>query len=113
MIVAHGEPLRETVLKYGDMIAHSHLTDFIRRTKYRYIPATVTYEENGQEMVGVPPGQGETDFREFIHALREVGYDGWLSYEMCSPLVGGGDIANLDRCARETVEFVRSVLAEN
>jgi sugar phosphate isomerase/epimerase len=112
IVVDHDEPLRETVLKCGDLIAHSHLTDFARRTKYRYVPETVTYEENGQEMVGVVPGHGRTDFREFVGALAEIGYDGWLAYEMCSPLAGGGREENLDRCAKETLDYMRGLLSE-
>jgi len=111
-VTAHGEPLRETVLRFGGLIAHSHLTDFLRRTKYRYLPATVTFEESGTEMVGVPPGEGPTDFREFVGALKDVGYKGWLAYEMCSPLVGGGAEANLDRCAKQTLEYMRGLLRE-
>jgi sugar phosphate isomerase/epimerase len=108
-IYALGEPLRETVLTYGDHIVHSHLTDFVRRVKYRYLSQTVSFEEDGEEMVGVPPGDGPTDFREFTSALKEIGYAGWLSYEMCSPLVGGGGEANLDRNAVKTREYMHGL----
>ena len=37
---------------------------------------------------------------------------GWLSYEMCSPLVGGGHEANLDRNARKTPEYMRAIFRE-
>lgn len=109
-IAAFGKPIRETVLRYGDLIAFSHLTDFVRRPRYRYDSATVTFSENGEEMVGVPPGQGSTDYGEFVAALREIGYRGWLSYEMCSPLVGGGDEDNLDRTAIAAREYVEGLL---
>jgi sugar phosphate isomerase/epimerase len=108
-IANHNMPLKETVLKYRDLICHTHLTDFIRREKYRYLPETVTFENNGTEMLAVPVGQGSTDYREFITALKEAGYGGFLSYEMCSPLVGGGYEENLDRCARETLSFINSL----
>ena len=111
-IVDHGEPIRETVLKFKGLMVHSHLTDFSRRTKYRYVPATVTYEEDGQEMVGVTPGEGKTDFREFVAALQEINYEGWLAYEMCSPLVGGGSEENLDRNATKTLEYMRGLFKE-
>jgi len=112
MIVEHGLPLRETVLRVGGLIVHTHLTDFVRRTRYRYIPETVTYQESGLEMVAVPVGQGGIDYREFLGALDEVGYQGALSYEMCSPLVGGGSEENLDRCARASLDYVRELLAD-
>ena len=32
--------------------------------------------------------------------------DGWVAYEMCSPLAGGGSEENLDRCARRFVSWM-------
>jgi sugar phosphate isomerase/epimerase len=107
-----GLPLRQTVLKFEGMVAHTHLTDYVRRTKYRYVPETVAFEPNGVEMIAVPVGQGSTDYQEFIAALCETGYDGVLSYEMCSPLVGGGSEENLDRTARETLRVVGEMLGK-
>jgi L-ribulose-5-phosphate 3-epimerase len=63
-------------------------------------------------MIVVPVGQGEVDYREFISALSEIGYQGALAYEMCSPLVGGGGEENLDRSARASLEHVQSLIAE-
>ncbi|MDF2722504.1 MAG: sugar phosphate isomerase/epimerase [Paenibacillus sp.] len=110
-IANHFKPLRETVRKYKGRIAHTHLTDFIRREKYKYVPETVTFDKNGLEMIAVPIGSGSIDYAEFIGALREIGYEGALSYEMCSPLVGGGSEANLDKCARDTLRYVRGLLS--
>lgn len=106
----HNKPLRETVLKFADLIVHTHLTDFVRRDKFKYVPETVTFEPNGLEMISVPIGKGGIDFKEFVDALQEVGYKGTLSYEMCSPLVGGGSEANLDRTAKESLEYVKQLL---
>lgn len=106
----HFEPLRETVLKFKGMIVHTHLTDFVRREKFRYVPETVTFDKNGLEMIAVPIGKGGIDYAEFINALKEVGYDGCLSYEMCSPLVGGGSEENLDKTAKESLNYIKSIL---
>jgi sugar phosphate isomerase/epimerase len=108
----HDKPLRETVLKFKDKIVHTHLTDYIRRDKYKYIAETVTMEKNGIEMISIPIGRGSIDYKEFIAALHEVGYQGSLSYEMCSPLVGGGSEANLDRSALESLNHIKQILAE-
>ncbi|OPA74784.1 hypothetical protein BVG16_23840 [Paenibacillus selenitireducens] len=108
----HFKPLRETVLKFKGMIVHTHLTDYIRREKYKYVSETVTFDPNGIEMISVPIGKGGIDYKEFISALHEVGYEGSLSYEMCSPLVGGGSEANLDRSALESLTYVKRILAE-
>jgi len=111
-IVAQGEPIRATVLRFRGLIAHSHLTDFIRRPVHRYDPGAIAFEEIGVEAIGVVPGDGPTDYREFVGALKEIGYAGWLSYEMCSPLVGGGSEENLDRNGRRTIEYMRRLFEE-
>ena len=51
------------IVKNGPYIGHVHLADSNRR----------------------PPGQGTTDFPAAFAALREVGYDGWLSFECGDP----------------------------
>ncbi|WP_308638088.1 sugar phosphate isomerase/epimerase family protein [Paenibacillus silvisoli] len=107
----HHRPLRETVLKFKGMIVHTHLTDYIRREKFKYVSETVTFSPNGMEMISVPIGKGNIDYQAFIGALHEVGYEGALSYEMCSPLVGGGSEANLDRSALESLYVVKGILA--
>jgi len=109
-IVTHNKPIRETVMKYKDRVIHTHLTDFIRRDKYKYVSETVTHEKNGMEMIAVPIGKGSIDYREFIAALDEIGFKGTLSYEMCSPLVGGGSLENLDRCAVESLQYIRQII---
>ncbi len=59
---------------------------------------------------GVPLGQGECDWPRFLGLLREVGYDYWINYEMCSPMRGGGSEANLDRVAAESLRYLRGLL---
>ena len=56
----------------------------------------------------VPMGEGFIDYRGFLAALREGGYDGGVAYEMCSPLLGGGSIENLDRHARQFLAWMKT-----
>jgi protein FrlC len=99
------------VKEVGELVLHSHLTEFVSRPVFNYHSATTTYHAAGRDVTAVPVGQGgSVDWAGFIRALKDIGYAGWLSYEMCSPLIGGGSEANLDRCARETLEFVRPLL---
>ena len=51
------------------------------------------------------PGQGHTDFGEILDALKETGYDGWLSAEV---LPG----ADADGTALRTAQYMRSRLQE-
>ncbi len=45
-------------------------------------------------------GDGFIDYRAFFEGLKEGGYQGYVAYEMCEVLEGGGSIENLDRTAR-------------
>ena len=52
-------------------------------------------------------GEGFIDFEAFFTGLKEGGFDGIATYEMCSPLRGGGSLENLDRCARAYLTWMR------
>jgi sugar phosphate isomerase/epimerase len=52
-------------------------------------------------------GDGIIDYRTFFNALREIGYQGYLVYEMCSVLEGGGSIQNLDSTAKKFLDYVQ------
>jgi sugar phosphate isomerase/epimerase len=57
----------------------------------------------------VPFGQGFIDYKAFFRGLREGGYKGYVAYEMCEVLEGGGSIENLDRTARKFLETFREM----
>jgi sugar phosphate isomerase/epimerase len=52
-------------------------------------------------------GTGFVDYPSFFSALEEAGYQGWVAYEMCAILKGGGSIENLDRCAQTFLGYMR------
>jgi sugar phosphate isomerase/epimerase len=52
-------------------------------------------------------GEGFLDYKTFINALREIGYQGYIAYEMCEVLRGGGSVENLDESARKFLEYVK------
>jgi hypothetical protein len=54
----------------------------------------------------VPIDEGFIDYAAFLGVMRESGFHGSVAYEMCSPLLGGGSLENLDRYARRFVEFL-------
>ena len=54
----------------------------------------------------VPMGDGELPYASFFSALRGQHYGGWVSYEICSPIRGGGSLDNLTSCARRFVEYM-------
>jgi protein FrlC len=82
---------------------------------FRYYPGPITRVAGGQVPTrrgrGVPLGQGECDWPTFLSLLREIGYDYWISYEMCSPMQGGGSEGNLDRIASASLTYLRQLIA--
>jgi sugar phosphate isomerase/epimerase len=49
-------------------------------------------------------GEGVIDYDTFVGTLKEIGYQGYLVYEM---LEGGGSVENLDKTARKFLEHVK------
>jgi sugar phosphate isomerase/epimerase len=58
----------------------------------------------------VPLGHGFIDFESFFRGLRDGGFDGPVAYEMCSPLRGGGSLANLDSTAEISLNQIRALI---
>lgn len=82
--------------------------DYVKLPRFQYQPAQVNYVRVEPEAVrAVPFGAGFIDYRAFFAGLREGGFDGLATYEMCSPLRGGGSLANLDRCAARYLSWMR------
>jgi sugar phosphate isomerase/epimerase len=51
-------------------------------------------------------GEGFIDYSSFFAALEEGGFSGSIAYEMCSPLLDGGDLATLDHYARRFLDYM-------
>ncbi len=95
-----GEALADGVRRLGSRIAQTIVADYVLHPRFRYVPALTNYAPFQAEARAVPVGEGIIDYSSFFAALREIGYTGYVTYEMCSPLRGGGSLDNLDRCAR-------------
>jgi len=102
----HGMDPAVGVRMLAPHIAHTTVADYVRRPRFRYQPALVNYTRETDAIRAVPMGEGFIDYRRFFAALREAGYQGYVAYEMCSYLRGGGSEANLDRCARKFLEWM-------
>jgi sugar phosphate isomerase/epimerase len=103
-----GTDLAAAVKKLAPYIVHTTVADYVRRPRFRYDPALVNYLPEPPAVRAVPMGEGFIDYRAFFRALREAGFNGYVAYEMCSPLAGGGSEANLDACARRFQEYMAS-----
>jgi sugar phosphate isomerase/epimerase len=108
-VVAQDGDLAATARAMAPSTAFTTMADYVRRPRYTYEPALVSYTRAQEVLRAVPLGEGVVDYPAFLDGLRQGGYpaDGWAAYEMCSPLAGGGGEDNLDRCACHFVAWMR------
>lgn len=102
-----GEQLQTAVCTLGSSIVQTIVADYVRRPRFQYMPGLTNYRAEADEVRAVPVGEGIIDYATFFAALRAVGFDGFVTYEMCSQLRGGGDIENLDHYARRFVDWMQ------
>lgn len=104
----HGADNVKAAQKMAPITCHTTAADYQLRPRFRYQPGVVNYEEQAPWVQAVPMGEGFIDYVAFLKAMRQGGYQGPVAYEMCSPLLGGGSIENLDCYARRFLEFLKS-----
>jgi sugar phosphate isomerase/epimerase len=90
-------------------VVHTTLADYQFRRRFAYQPGLVNYAPQLDRTVAVPVGEGIIDYKTFFSVLRRHGYDGNAAYEMCSELIGGGSLANLDAYARKFLTYMDSL----
>jgi len=104
-----GEDLAEAVRRMAPWIVHTTVADYQSRPRFRYQPQWVQFSRELPVMRMAPLGEGEIDYRGFFGAIEEAGYRGYVAFEMCAPLLGGGSLENLDRTARGFIEYMDSL----
>jgi len=110
------EYIKQVVKEVGDLIVHSHSTgNFVEEPngEIRQIP------------LGRPPGRAWTpgpdrstypdvhNYSVFLQCLKEIGYNGYLSYEICSPVIINGEyapISEIDKRVKNQLRFMRKLL---
>ena len=99
--------VRETVRKMKGMMVYSHS---ISIAEYKTVNgAPYRWEE-------VAPGSKNDpcQWEVFLKACKEIGYEGYLSHEQCSPIIVKGhklgDIAEIDSRYKEALDYLRGIL---
>jgi sugar phosphate isomerase/epimerase len=100
------EELRESILKMKPFIVNTIAADYALHPRYTYVHNLTNYKEEQPVMRAMPMGEGMIDYKTWFGALKEIGYQGWIVYEMCEVLDGGGSIENLDKTARTFLEYM-------
>lgn len=107
-----GADLEAAAEKLAPLTLQTTLANYQRRPRYHYQPALVNYVEQTPYVQAVPIEEGFIDYRQFLNALAAGGFQGAVAYEMCSPLLDGGDVEILDKYARLFLEFLGRVSSE-
>jgi len=103
-----GEDLFETARRMAPHTVITTNADYVRLPRFRYQPALINYERAHPDLVrAVKFGQGFIDYPAFFRGLKEGGFDGIATYEMCSPIRGGGSMANLDAFAAQYLRWMK------
>jgi len=107
MLGLSAEELKKAVYTMKPYILHTTVADYEKLPRFRYEPSQVNYVPLLPENRLVNAGKGYLDYYTFITTLKEIGYQGYIAYEMCAPLKGGGSLENLDKSAKVFLEYVK------
>jgi sugar phosphate isomerase/epimerase len=101
------EQIREAILKMKPFVVHTTAAQYVRLPRFHYEHDFTNFTQDQTLIRAVPIDRGIIDYKAFFNALKEIGYQGYVAYEMCAVLEGGGDIENLDRTAKKFLEYVK------
>lgn len=109
-VMVTGQDPTEAVYLLKDFIVHTHLKDGKMLKKSNPLEIYNHFAEGGIEALNVadyfietPVGEGDVDFVAYVKALREIGYDGFLTIERETGSDPSSDI-------RKAAEYARGKL---
>jgi sugar phosphate isomerase/epimerase len=102
----HGVDVVAAAEKMGGITVLTTMANYQLRPRYHLATKLTNFEPILPTAQAVPIDEGFIDYPAFLSALERGGFQGAVTYEMCSPLRGGGSLENLDRYARKFVEFL-------
>jgi sugar phosphate isomerase/epimerase len=111
-VALQGGDLYDWAKRLAPRMVQTTLADYVKLKRFAYVPGLINYREQPDMVRAVPLGEGFIDLDAFFRGLKEGGFDGYVAYEMCSPLRGGGSTENLDATARKSREVLRRLMAD-
>lgn len=101
------EEIKKAIYTMKPYIVHTTTADYEELPRFRYEATQTNCIPLVSQMRAVTMGEGFLDYKTFINTLKEIGYQGYITYEMCEVLKGGGSVENLDRSAKKFLEYVK------
>ena len=101
------QELKKAIYTMKPYIVHTIVADYEKHPRFKYELQQTNYVPLVPQNRAVPMGEGYLDYKTWINTLKEIGYQGYITYEMCEVLKGGGSIENLDKTAKAFLEYVK------
>jgi sugar phosphate isomerase/epimerase len=101
------DEIKASIKKVQPYIALTIAADYVEIPRYRYDNHLTNYFQEGSVMRATQMGKGIINYDVFFSTLKEIGYQGYIAYEMCEVLEGGGSMQNLDFTAKEFLKYVQ------
>jgi len=109
-IALHGETdLYAAAYRMAPHMVQTTLADYVRIERFQYEPALINYRRIEPPAArAVRLGEGFLPLDPFFAGLKAGGFDGYVAYEICSPIRGGGAEANLDDACRHALQKIQA-----
>lgn len=104
-----GTDIVEAAREMAPLMPHTTIANYQKRPRFIYEPDVINYRAATPYAQAVPIDEGFIDYKAFLGALSAGGFSGSVAYEMCSPILGGGSVQNLDSYAQSFLLFMSSV----
>jgi sugar phosphate isomerase/epimerase len=101
------EEIKEAIHVMKPYLVHTTTADYQKHPRFKYEFLQTYYKPLLPQNRMVMMGEGYIDYKTFINTLREIGYQGYITYEMCEVLRGGGSIGNLDKSAKTFLNYMK------
>jgi len=100
--------IHKSILTMKPFLVNTIAAQYRRQPRFHYVHELTNYvrQEDVLRATTMSDPEGIIDYKAFIGTLKEIGYRGYLVYEMCEVLNGGGSIENLDKTAKDFLKFV-------
>ncbi len=111
-IAMHDSDLYYWARRLAPRMVQTTVADYVKHPRWHLVAPLSNYERlqpDGLRMV--PMGDGFIDYEAFFRGLREGGFDGYVAYEMCWPIRGGGSLQSLDACAGQSLTHIKKLIA--
>ncbi|MBV5312953.1 MAG: sugar phosphate isomerase/epimerase [Prolixibacteraceae bacterium] len=101
------EEMRQSILKMKPFLAQTIAADYVRHPRFSYVNDLTNYTAQQPVMRATQMGKGIIDYKTWFNTLKEIGYQGWVIYEMCEVLDGGGSMENMDRTGKAFLDYMK------